>query len=367
MSAPTLQCECGLKLAAKGARPGRVGKCPRCGRLLKVSEDARVAPVPATSAPAVHAPSAGYHVEPARKAADDPLDDIAPPRAPGPESPFDGTPAPRPKRKKKRKAAAVERAVEPWIWPDWIFPVRGLESIVIVVCLGSALWVMAVLIPELCQTIFADAIDLGAASMGRLISLIVALPAVLIGPLVLMYWIQYLGRVLISATLGETDPPRPPDRNADGLFSGLAPWVAWSLLGASLAFAPLIAYLSTRSWRTSLQVPVILSLLRTFVHDDGYPRPFGVILGILKLNLALVPVAGYLMALGGAVRLGFGGLMELRGIHYWAYIVAGLVFWLMVPYATILAMRIVGVLYYHHRERLRWVRDRPRWGVTWGI
>ena len=47
MSVLTLVCSCGMKLKAPGAVPGRVGKCPRCGSLLKVPEATKPAPVTA--------------------------------------------------------------------------------------------------------------------------------------------------------------------------------------------------------------------------------------------------------------------------------------------------------------------------------
>src|SRR5438270_1953351 len=51
----TLSCPCGMTLKAAGARPGRVGKCPRCGGLLKVPDDF-VAPSPAPAATPVATP-----------------------------------------------------------------------------------------------------------------------------------------------------------------------------------------------------------------------------------------------------------------------------------------------------------------------
>ena len=39
MSVTTLVCPCGMTLKAPGAKPGRVGKCPRCGGLLRVPDE----------------------------------------------------------------------------------------------------------------------------------------------------------------------------------------------------------------------------------------------------------------------------------------------------------------------------------------
>jgi len=44
----TLVCSCGMRLKAPGAVPGRVGKCPRCGSMLKVPAGPATGPGPAS-------------------------------------------------------------------------------------------------------------------------------------------------------------------------------------------------------------------------------------------------------------------------------------------------------------------------------
>jgi hypothetical protein len=105
--------------------------------------------------------------------------------------------------------------------------------------LGLVFWVLMVLIPELCLAFRADAEKLGATMMGNLVSLIVALPGLLLAPLALVYAMQYHGRVLVSSAMGEVVPPRPPDRNFDGLLNGLGPWLVWFTCGATIGFGPI--------------------------------------------------------------------------------------------------------------------------------
>src|SRR5262245_51057364 len=39
MTVPTLVCDCGMRMKAPGAVPGRVGRCPRCGGRLRVPDE----------------------------------------------------------------------------------------------------------------------------------------------------------------------------------------------------------------------------------------------------------------------------------------------------------------------------------------
>ena len=40
--------------------------------------------------------------------------------------------------------------------------------------------------------------------------------------------------------MGETVPPRTPDRNFEGFFSGLYPWFIWLVFGAAVGLLPLL-------------------------------------------------------------------------------------------------------------------------------
>ena len=100
--------------------------------------------------------------------------------------------------------------------------------------LGVVFWVFGILVPEYCLTLMGDADSMGTPPMGKLIAIISSLPVVFLSPFALVYWLQYLGRVLVSSAMGETRPPRSPDRNFDGFFNGLSPWLIWLILGVSV-------------------------------------------------------------------------------------------------------------------------------------
>ncbi len=357
MSVLILSCPCGLRMKAKGATPGRVGRCPRCGQTLTVPEaakgEAKVEPM-----------ARGYDLPNSfRPAVTRPVEK----RADGKKSKRRGV--------EPARLPEVSREVEPWWRPDVLFPLRGAEGLMIVAMMGLAFWFAATLIPELCLQFVAD----GGFLMGLLVSLVVALPALLLGFFAVSYALQYLGRVLVSGAMGEVVPPRPPDRNFDGLSSGLAPWLIWLACGASLGLGPLAAYLLSRSWNEPSNAFVVLllavvglpyalmSLMMTFLHDSGFPRPFGVVGALIRFNVKFLTMCAVELGLALMVLGAFAGVLMLRDQHYWVYMPLMLPCWMLALWVAIVGMRMVGIFYHHHASILRWHREKPWWAVTWDI
>ena len=56
MGVDTLVCNCGMRLKAPGAVPGRVGKCPRCGSFLKVPDASTIVEPPTVVDPTLPTP-----------------------------------------------------------------------------------------------------------------------------------------------------------------------------------------------------------------------------------------------------------------------------------------------------------------------
>ena len=71
---------------------------------------------------------------------------------------------------------------------------------------ASSRWIFGVLVPEYCIQTMADTARWGPRCMGMLFVLIAVMPVVFLGPLLLSYWLQYLGRVLVSSAMGECAP-----------------------------------------------------------------------------------------------------------------------------------------------------------------
>jgi hypothetical protein len=364
MSVLILSCDCGLRMKAKGATPGRVGRCPKCGRTLRVPD--------AAGTPEVEPVPRGYGLTPASRPLATPPGPDLDPGQPTPRKKARRRPAPR------AKPPEVSRPVEAYWRPDLRFPMRGAEGLMMVASLGLTFWVLTVLVPELCLAFMADAEKLGATLMGVLVSLVAALPSLMLTPLAIVYALQYHGRVLVSGAMGEVVPPRPPDRNFDGLSNGLGPWVVWLTCGASIGFGPLACYVFSRGGAdpvnplvalalTSLGLPyALMSLMMAFLDDRGMPRPMGVVGALMRLNLAFLQVSAVVGALGAALWWAFSWVHSLREGYYWTYVLAMLGWWLLAHWVAIVAMRVLGVFYHHHGSILRWHRKKPWWDVTVG-
>ena len=274
----------------------------------------------------------------------------------------------------------LDRPETSWL-SSMSYPLRGAEPLGVIAMTSAILWLFGVLVPEYCLTLISDADSMGAPTIGHFIALISILPVVILFPLALSYWLQYLGRVLVSSAMGETTPPRAPDRNFDGFFNGLSPWLIWLCLGVFVGLIPLLAYAwSLSTWAEgSTYVAVALGLLgfpymlmalmMSFLHDDSFAAwPWAVIFTILRLAGSFAAVC---LFLAGMLALGVGGfalaIVFLRPNFFWLYFLVCLGCWVIVQWIAIVVMRILGLYYYHHKDDLKWHARRPRWGVAWRL
>jgi len=180
--------------------------------------------------------------------------------------------------------------------------------------------------------------------------------------------------------MGETSPPRTPDRNFDGFLNGLSPWFLWLGYGLVPALLPLAVYgyVFAREGTGSVAIAfglvlvglpyAQLALMAVFLHDQpGAAHPATVLRAIGQLGASYVPIClvnGVTLILVVSVFL---LARLLRDGHFGLYVIAALSCWLFAQATSIFAMRVLGTYYYRHRDTLRWHRDRPRWGVNWGL
>jgi hypothetical protein len=382
MTEPILVCECGMRVVARGAKPGRVGRCPRCGGRLRVPDDfpAENTPQAETRRPldrgyalGAEAPAdAEAHPDPDRRASFRSSFRTA---RTGPAAP--GAPAAEP----SFAAGILPPLAEPeafWL-ESFVYPARGAECLGVLIGVAALFWVGAVLVPEYCLTLRADAESLGAGLLGTLFTVICTVPDVILAPFVLAFWLQYLGRVLVSSAMGETIPPRSPDRNFDGFFNGLGPWFVWLVLGAGVGMLPAGWYVYSRGlepatlWNALplalLGVPYVLAaLMLSFLHDRALAAMPGTVLASLFRLGASFLGASALVALSVAGALAsFRIAFVARGSFFWLYIVLCLGSSILAHWLAIGVMRLLGVYYFHHRDSLRWHREHPRWGTAWRL
>ncbi len=261
-----------------------------------------------------------------------------------------------------------------------LYPLRSADSLAVIASLTVILWLFTILVPEYCIGLMGDADDMGTPTIGKLIALISILPVAFLLPFAMIYWLQYLGRVVVSSGMGEPMPPRTPDRNFEGFFTGLSPWIIWLFLGVAVGMLPAaIVHLLSSPENAGSLLPalglvfvclpyVLMALLLTFLHDDPFAaKPLGVVTALIQLGgsfLFLSVFVGFVVAAAaGAFALAF----LLRSGHFVMYLLACIGCWAIVIWISIVVMRVLGNHYHHHRQVLRWNRERPRWGVAWKL
>ncbi|MFO0890780.1 MAG: hypothetical protein U0790_16745 [Isosphaeraceae bacterium] len=261
-----------------------------------------------------------------------------------------------------------------------LYPLRSAESMAVVGFMACVLWGFTILVPEYCLGVWGDANTLGTPSMGMLVILISVIPPSLLFPLFLAYLLQYLGRVLVSSAQGDPVPPRTPDRNFDGLTAGLSPWLVWLVLGLSISVVPAACTL-TRSDLTpaewllwglvsiGLGIPyAAIALMLSFLHDHPLAAtPWGVVGAAVRLGVSFLPTL-FRVAVPLALAGGFAALVfALREPAFWGYILAALLLWVVLLWAAMVIVRILGLHYFRHHESLRWHPRQSRWGVAWRL
>jgi hypothetical protein len=375
MTVPILICECGLRLKAPGATPGRVGRCPNCGGTLRVPD------MPASRPPNLKKTredtDAGYQLQPTNEAS------ILVPNRAGPST---NGPAGGVFIERKRPESTVDGLLpvlaqpETTLFASILHPLRGAESVGMVVATSVIFWIFTILVPEYCLTLMADADSMGAPILGHFIAVITILPYVILFPLVILYWLQYLGRVIVASAMGETNPPRTPDRNFAGFFHGISPWLIWLILGVSVGVLPLGYYgLSLSSWSDAnipaviglllLGLPyVLMALMLTFLHDSPVAAtPWNVIASIVRLGASYGSLILFVAAALAIAGTTCGVAFLVRDRVFWLYVISALGCWIIVQWTSIVVMRVVGNCYYQNRNTLRWHRESPRWGVAWRL
>jgi hypothetical protein len=378
MSVSILVCGCGLKVRAAGATPGRVGRCPRCGGELRVPDFPPPDEPTRASTEDSLGPAAGYGLKPAKnhsvrkKKGQRKPSDITPPRTGFVE------------RKTELPMAGgilspLKQTEKSW-FASILYPLRSADSMAVIASLTAILWLFTVLVPEYCISLMGDADDMGTPTLGKLIALISILPVAFLLPFAMFYWLQYLGRVVVSSGMGETIPPRTPDRNFDGFFSGLSPWLTWLFLGLGVGLLPaaLVRLLLNSENSGSLLLTLafvcfglpymLTALLMTFLHDDALAaKPVSVLTAMFQLGGSFLLLCVFVALFVGAAAATFVLAFLLRHGYFKSYLLACVGCWSVFVWSTIVAMRLLGNFYHPRQKVLGWVRERPRWGVTWKI
>jgi hypothetical protein len=262
----------------------------------------------------------------------------------------------------------------------FLFPLRGAESLGIVAGMSVVLWLFTVLIPEYCLAIMAHADAMGFELLGYFIALISIVPVAILLPFALSYGAQYLARVLVSGAMGDTVPPRTPDRNFEGVINGLSPWFVWLMLGVGVGLAPLFTYWylhrsagdASPAVALALFLPavpyIIMAFMISFLHDHALAAtPLAVLGALLRLRGSFLTLSLFVAGAMGAACGSFLIALSVRAHFFGLYVLLALGCWLVLLWVLIVVMRVLGLYYFQRRKLLRWHEERPRWGVRWKL
>ncbi len=370
-----LVCQCGARLNAPGATPGRVGRCPACGSALKVPEpsprraersDDRSRPegVPPTGPLAPHTADR-----------QPPATDFSGLTA---ES-DNGTPAVFRRHRvgrRKSKPSLVDKIdtrhglvsrpdrPEKALWGSLVYPFWDTTGLLFLV-IFSILWWCLLFVP------FSFVVD-GVAPSGPVWALI--LPTML-GPLLLFgYTLLYLGDVLVSSAAGEIRHPRWPSGDPGEIIRGLSRWFWAFLIGASLGMFPAVWYwircgqLDLLDWfvLVDLILPGVaygqMALVASLLFDDPLgANPVTVCLalwrvGIASLRPGLVVSAAIILAGGLSIPLVAITIPILAFFSLWLFLV-------LILYEALVVMRVLGLEYRRQASKIGWFRHGPRRSV----
>ncbi|MFO0949899.1 MAG: hypothetical protein U0835_01860 [Isosphaeraceae bacterium] len=361
---PVMVCACGKRLRAPGARPGRVGRCPACGGMMRVPDEPPAGPVEVVESTL---PAGAYTL---------PGDDAPPkPRVRGP-----GEPAPKPRRKKK---GATDQGAETAIWDglisapkvpeptarSFLYPLWGATGVAALVVLPPLLWVTSVMVFGGLTAAFT-----GGGGIGSLLGLLMFLPSSIGLFAVGGYALLFLARVLAASALGEPHHPRWPDWELSTMAAGLGRWLWAGFVGLVVGGVPALTYwvycgdvdffeaVILTELAAAGAVYALMALVASILHEDlAAANPFTVLGAVWTVGWGYaVPC----LACGASVFV-CGGLLlaavELEDPFLAAVLMYG--FWVAALYLGMVVLRVLGLCYFKKARALGWFRGRTRWGV----
>jgi hypothetical protein len=355
----TIVCSCGKRLNAKGAIPGRLGRCPQCGAQFRVP-DSPGADASAPSA-AVDGSSLGEQVAE--------TDHVLPQRAGFGES-FVATRSGKSKPFTRARAPVercglirMPRTPERFVHQSFAYPFWDLAGIGWILTMSCAIAPFSLAVSGLANVIASG----GIFVMGVMGLLAIALF------LMLGYALAFLNNVIVESAMGEIVHPRWPDFDAFTMLGSWLPWCAGIVSGSPLVLPALVYALGFGKgiWPDRLVfaslviVPsgyVMLSALAALLHGSIVAaNPRLVLKALFKTGASYLKIwllGGLVVALG---MLMFWLLNESRSLAL--TLLGSFVAWALFFYGAMVAARALGVAYYRAASHIGWFPERQRWGA----
>jgi hypothetical protein len=340
-----LQCDCGARLRAPDARPGRVGRCPACGSLLRASSaNLLEAADRSSSEPALYTPTFS---EPRDIHPRPPL--AGPLKATHQQSPiarggFLPVPYPPP-----------PSLTSSWLYPFWDGP--GLA------------WVLLYWIPLSVPTLLTFGLIPWMARDGGVLLLFgpIAFAFAALGCFAIGYLCLMLEVVITASAQGDAHHPRWPDADAQAILGSLLRWAtslapAW---GAASAFAICHELQNPTDFLLLLMILApgllygLLALLSITLRQDWMAIAPQVVIPAIRragspLLLCWLATMVTLMVFAGFIALA----CSAQG--FWLSIAAGSLIVFLGVYASLVLARMLGMAYHKSARRLAWFRTKRR-------
>lgn len=366
-----LVCQCGKRLNAPGAVPGRQGKCPACGARLSVPASLEDVPHDAEPTPPVRTqrgdddePAGGYGLTPPAN----------PARAGAYVQPRGKT------RKRSREGTtAIDRLEsggilrrpkrpETGVRGSFRYPLWDLGGVSFLIFVPPVLWFASLMSVGL---IPGYVIDQGEVTQMGALTMIAPMTCLL--ALTLGFAALFLGDVIVTSARGEVHHPRLPAWKPSQAVLALGRWL-WAF-GCGLALSvPLILLRGVPGRQSTLGAWLVTALFAALGIAYGQMALVGVLL--FEDLRAVNP----LTVIGALLRAGLGSipvclLTGLSALFICAAIpvlfrlptlwgVLGLwVFWVVVLYLGMTVARALGLFYLRNAAKVGWFPERPRWGA----
>lgn len=346
-------CRCGKRLKAAGAFPGRLGRCPSCGEMIRWPESPP-APRAAAAPPPEPAPAPSPAIAPALRPGSTyvaAIGDLGQAKAPG----------------LHRGLVARPDAPESRLRDSLLYPLWDETGLALLAFLPPVLWLTSLPVLGFVPLLFEfDGLIMVLAPF--------ALPMVIFLVLTLGYVLLCLGRFLVSSALGEVYHPRLPEWEFFSIVRGLARWLWAALVGFAVGGMPALVYwlncgdldLFDRIVLGELaalgMAYVLMAMTAALLHDDlRAANPITVVQAIRCVGWTYIRPC---LLAGGVIALLFFAIeLTLKAPHP---VLAGLglwLFWVLVLYSGMVVLRVLGLTYHRHAAQLGWFRTKPQWGA----
>lgn len=349
-----LVCSCGKRVKAVGATPGRLGRCPDCGGLLRVPEvfDPVVAPPPSPKPPA-----------------DSPRDDDR----------LDFRTVSDRRTVERRERLARARTEKKTVGSGWVFTPPKTAETSLGVSLLYPFWDWAGLgLLAFTPLILAGLSFLLINLSGYLLFLnfftgpayVLFIGASFALAVILGHTCRHLGLFLIESCSGSPAHPGRPDFETFESLVFLGRWMWAGVLGLVLGGGTAILYVIGNGGVVRLQdrlaiaflsalwaIAGPLALLATTLFDSIGAAGPGTVLGAL-FRLKTAYVRPGLVAAGSIALICFWSsyVLETESVVAQAIGLWGL--WLFALSAALVSIRVLGLCHFRHADRAGWIRSR---------